>query len=78
MDKRKRTKYQRLQAAAKNYCKTGSSSARERLKKAEKAYVEDAKKKGKSSAEIKKTVSGVKKCSAKVSGTKRKSSRKRK
>ncbi|WP_299368299.1 hypothetical protein [Winogradskyella sp.] len=60
--KRKTTKYQRFVKAATKVCKNPSKTNKDRLKKAEKAYKDDAKTKGKTSTEINRTVSRVKKC----------------
>lgn len=69
--RKKTTKYQRLQKAATNHCKQGSAASRDRLKKAEKVYIEDAKKKGKSASEIRSIVSRTKKCPTGIGKTKR-------
>lgn len=78
MAERKRTKYQSLQKAASNHCRIGSKASADRLKKAEKRYKEDAAKKGKSSKEINATISRLKKCPAKVSGTKKRTTKRKK
>jgi hypothetical protein len=77
-ERKTRTKYQMLQAAAKNHCKNGSAASSKRLKAAEKRYKDDAAKKGKSSKEINAVISRVKKCPAKVSGTKKRTTKRKK
>ena len=60
--KKSPSNYNKFQKAAGNYCKNPSATNATRLKNAEKRYAEGAIKKGKTKAEVKTTVSKVKKC----------------
>jgi hypothetical protein len=63
-EKAQKTKFQKLKAAATNYCKTGSAAAKTRLTNAAKTYKVDAIKKGKTATEAEAIIGRTVKCPA--------------
>ncbi len=72
--RKKRTKYQMFQDAARKYCENPTDKKKATLKKREEAYKKDAMEKGKKSSELRSIISRVKKCPANIG---RKTGRKR-